>query len=30
LISDYFNSESLSAEEAVQQLDVMVKALTSK
>ncbi|MGJ8581878.1 MAG: ABC transporter substrate-binding protein, partial [Psychromonas sp.] len=28
LISDYFNSESLSAEEAVQQLDVMVKALT--
>ncbi|WP_413692986.1 ABC transporter substrate-binding protein [Psychromonas sp. KJ10-2] len=30
LISDYFNSESLTAEEAVQQLSVMVKALTSK
>lgn len=30
LISDYFNSDSLTAEEAVRQLDVMVKALTSK
>ena len=30
LISDYFNSDSLSAEEAVKQLGVMVKALTSK
>jgi len=30
LISDYFNSESLTAEEAVRQLRVMVKALTSK
>ena len=30
LISDYFNSDSLSAEDAVKQLGVMVKALTSK
>ena len=30
LISDYFNSDSLSAEDAVKQLGVLVKALTSK
>tara|TARA_R110001583_G_scaffold12111_2_gene53983 strand:+ start:5056 stop:6327 length:1272 start_codon:yes stop_codon:yes gene_type:complete len=30
LISNYFNSDTLTAEEVVQQLGVMVKALTSK